>query len=42
VHVATSDTAALRDLVVQLNSHPDVAGTQTSLIFDHFRVPQTY
>jgi DNA-binding Lrp family transcriptional regulator len=42
LHVATADTAALRDLVVTLNAHRDVAGTQTSLIFDHIRVPQTY
>jgi DNA-binding Lrp family transcriptional regulator len=42
VHVATADTAALRDFVVTLNGHPDVAGTQTSLIFEHIRVPQTY
>jgi DNA-binding Lrp family transcriptional regulator len=42
LHVATADTASLRDFVVTLNSHSDVAGTQTSLIFDHIRVPQTY
>jgi DNA-binding Lrp family transcriptional regulator len=42
VHVATADTAALRDFVVTLNGNPDVAGTQTSLIFEHIRVPQTY
>lgn len=42
LHVATADTAALRDFVVELNGHPDVANTQTSLIFDHYRVPQTY
>jgi DNA-binding Lrp family transcriptional regulator len=42
LHVATADTAALRDFVVALNGHPDVANTQTSLIFDHYRVPQTY
>ena|SRR5579884_1668079 len=42
LHVATADSAALRDFVVTLNSHPDVAGTQTSLIFDHFRVPRSY
>ncbi|WP_028920799.1 Lrp/AsnC family transcriptional regulator [Pseudonocardia acaciae] len=42
LHVATADTASLRDFVVALNGHTDVAGTQTSLIFDHIRVPQTY
>ena len=42
LHVATADTASLRDLVVTLNGQQDVAGTQTSLIFDHIRVPQTY
>jgi DNA-binding Lrp family transcriptional regulator len=42
LHVATADTASLRDLVVALNGQADVAGTQTSLIFDHIRVPQTY
>ncbi|HWN35187.1 MAG TPA: Lrp/AsnC family transcriptional regulator [Pseudonocardia sp.] len=42
LHVATADTASLRDLVVTLNGQADVAGTQTSLIFDHIRVPQTY
>jgi DNA-binding Lrp family transcriptional regulator len=42
LHVATADTASLRDFVVALNGEADVAGTQTSLIFDHIRVPQTY
>jgi DNA-binding Lrp family transcriptional regulator len=42
LHVATADTAALRDLVMALNNESEVAGTQTSLIFDHIRVPQTY
>lgn len=42
LHVAVADTAALRDFVVTLNGQADVAGTQTSLIFDHIRVPQTY
>lgn len=37
LHVATSGTGALRDLVATLNSHRDVAGTVTSLIFDHIR-----
>ena len=42
LHVATADSAALRDLVTALNKESEVAGTQTSLIFDHIRVPQTY
>lgn len=42
LHVAVADTASLRDFVVTLNGQSDVAGTQTSLIFDHIRVPQTY
>lgn len=42
LHVATAGTAALRDLVLNLNGDSDVAGTQTSLIFDHVRVPLTY
>lgn len=42
LHVATAGTGALRDLVARLNGHRDVAGTVTSLIFDHLRpVPGT-
>lgn len=37
LHVATADTASLRDFVMGLNALADVAGTQTSLIFDHVR-----
>jgi DNA-binding Lrp family transcriptional regulator len=37
LHVATAGTAALRDLVDTLNAHRDVAGTVTSLIFEHIR-----
>ncbi|NYD37189.1 winged helix-turn-helix transcriptional regulator [Actinomycetospora corticicola] len=37
LHVATAGTGALRDLVATLNGHRDVAGTVTSLIFDHIR-----
>ncbi|MCD2188920.1 Lrp/AsnC family transcriptional regulator [Actinomycetospora soli] len=37
LHVATAGTGALRDLVDTLNKHRDVAGTVTSLIFDHVR-----
>ncbi len=37
LHVATAGTGALRDLVATLNNHRDVAGTVTSLIFDHVR-----
>lgn len=36
VHVAVRDTAALRQFVVeQLSERAEVAGTETSLIFDH-------
>lgn len=42
LRVATAGTLALRDLVTSLNEHPDVAGTRTSLIFDHLRAPDTY
>lgn len=37
LHVATAGSAALRDLVATLNGHRDVAGTVTSLIFEHIR-----
>ncbi len=37
LHVATAGTGALRDLVATLNEHRDVAGTVTSLIFEHIR-----
>ena len=33
---------ALRDFVMTLNTHPDIAGTHTSLIFEHVRPPQTH
>lgn len=42
LRVATADAGALRDLVVSLNEHRDVAGTRTSLIFEHHRPPHTY
>lgn len=42
LHVATADSSALRDFVTGLNAYADVAGTRTSLIFDHIRPPQTY
>ncbi|MFC7656467.1 Lrp/AsnC family transcriptional regulator [Pseudonocardia benzenivorans] len=42
LRVATADSSALRDFVMTLNTHPDVAATRTSLIFDHIRPPQTY
>lgn len=36
--VAAADSTALRDFVVdQLSSHPEVAATQTNLIFDRLR-----
>ena len=38
LHVAASDTEDLRSFVVEnLNADADVAGTQTSLIFEHLR-----
>lgn len=37
LHVATTDTEALRRFVEMLNSRPEVAGTTTSLVFDHRR-----
>ena len=38
LHVAARDTDDLRSFVVEnLNAHADVAGTQTSLIFEHLR-----
>jgi len=37
LHVATADSAALRDFVVALNSRDEVANTQTSLIFEQVR-----
>ncbi|MBW0101676.1 Lrp/AsnC family transcriptional regulator [Pseudonocardia sp. KRD-291] len=42
LRVATADTGSLRDLVTTLNEHRDVAGTRTSLIFEHHRPPHTY
>ena len=38
IHVATPDTEALRNFVVDnLSSHPAVASTETILIFEHVR-----
>ncbi len=38
LHVAAADSAALRDFVVdQLSAHPEVALTETNLIFEHLR-----
>jgi DNA-binding Lrp family transcriptional regulator len=38
IHVAATGTQNLRDfVVVNLNSHPDIAHTETSLIFEHVR-----
>ncbi|OLL73942.1 Transcriptional regulator, AsnC family [Pseudonocardia sp. Ae168_Ps1] len=42
LRVASAGTAALRQLVGVLNSWPEVAGTRTSLIFEHHRAPDTY
>ncbi|OIJ25729.1 AsnC family transcriptional regulator [Nocardioides luteus] len=41
VHVAAPDSTALNDFVVEhLSSNPDVALTETSLIFQHARSPR--
>lgn len=37
LHVAVPDTESLRQFVEMLNSRPEVAGTTTSLVFDHVR-----
>lgn len=38
VHVVAEDTPSLRDFVVRhLNGHPDVAATETNLVFEHIR-----
>ncbi|MFW0797292.1 Lrp/AsnC family transcriptional regulator [Gordonia sp. CPCC 205515] len=37
LHVATADTEALRQFVEILNARPEVAGTTTSLVFEHRR-----
>lgn len=37
LHVATADTETLRRFVEMLNSRREVAGTTTSLVFDHRR-----
>lgn len=37
LHVATSGTGSLRDLVAALNAQEIIAGTETSLIFEHIR-----
>lgn len=37
LHVATADTEALRKFIEMLNSRPEVAGTTTSLVFEHLR-----
>ncbi|ANY07585.1 Lrp/AsnC family transcriptional regulator [Pseudonocardia sp. HH130630-07] len=42
LRVASADTGALRRLVGVLNSWGEVAGTRTSLIFEHHRAPDTY
>ncbi|GAA4712474.1 Lrp/AsnC family transcriptional regulator [Pseudonocardia yuanmonensis] len=42
LHVATADSAALRDFVVALNGRDQIANTQTSLIFDHVRPRRGY
>ena len=42
LRVATADSGTLRDLVTSLNEDTEVAGTRTSLIFEHHRPPHTY
>lgn len=42
LRVASAGTTALRGLVGVLNSWAEVAGTRTSLIFEHHRAPDTY
>lgn len=38
IHIALADSAGLRDFVLdQLSSHPEVAATQTNIIFEHTR-----
>lgn len=37
LHVAASDTEDLRHMVEYLNGREEVAGTHTSLVFDHVR-----
>jgi DNA-binding Lrp family transcriptional regulator len=37
LHVAAADTEALRQFVERLNGRPEVAGTTTSLVFEHRR-----
>lgn len=38
IHVALADSAALRDFVLdQLSASPEVASTQTTIIFEHVR-----
>jgi DNA-binding Lrp family transcriptional regulator len=40
IHVAAETTASLRDFVVDnLSANPDVAFTETSLIFEHLHAP---
>lgn len=42
VHVAVHDSRALRAFVVEhLSTRPEVAHTQTSLVFEHLHVPTT-
>jgi len=35
VHIAATGTEDLRDFVVKLSANPDVASTETNLIFEH-------
>jgi DNA-binding Lrp family transcriptional regulator len=43
VHIAASSTESLRDFVViNLSGNPDVARTETNLIFEHVRAGLTH
>ena len=37
IHIAAPSTEALRDFVVNLSANPDIASTQTNLIFEHLK-----
>jgi DNA-binding Lrp family transcriptional regulator len=37
IHIAVTGTEALRELIVNLGANPDVASTQTNLIFEHLK-----
>jgi len=37
IHIAATSTQALRDFVINLSANPDIASTQTNLIFEHLK-----